>query len=88
MKDTTIEHMKQLAQKELDELMVNHAETGRDRESCYPSVEEEEYISYLEFVIAGEEEVVEEYHINQNPCAGIVAEIDTQRGNGRELYGR
>lgn len=35
----------------LAELLINHAETGRDREACYPSVKEQEEISNLEYLI-------------------------------------
>jgi len=41
------------AVKELEELLINHAETGRDREACYPNVSEEEEIGLLESVIDG-----------------------------------
>jgi hypothetical protein len=35
----------------LSELLINHAETGRDREACYPSIKEQEEISNLEYLI-------------------------------------
>ena len=57
------------ALKELEELEINHAETGRDREPCYPSVEEEEEMSTLSGVIDGCPESTKAY---------VLSKIDTQ----------
>jgi len=40
-----------IAIKKLEELKINHAETARDREFDYPSIDEEEEMSSLEQAI-------------------------------------
>ncbi len=56
-----IKYTQELAQKELDELEINYAETGRDRELDYPDIKEEERICFLESVIDGDMEVINIY---------------------------
>lgn len=53
------------ATKELEELLINHAETGRDREACYPSIKEEEEIGLLESVIDGCRESMQLYAMSK-----------------------
>lgn len=53
------------AMNELEELKINHAETGRDREACYPSIQEEEEMGLLEQVIDGCPETTKEYVLSK-----------------------
>ena len=66
------------AQKELEELLINRAETGRDREACYPSSEEEEEEGILESVIEGCKESMQLYFYSKlhSDCSGCLL-LDT-----------
>lgn len=64
------------ALKELEELQISHAETGRDREYDYPNTEEEELITWLESVAAGDKESIKEYifsklHVKCRTCCAL-----------------
>ena len=53
--------LQQEALEELELLKMNHAESGRDRELCFPSIEEEEEMAFLEDVADGVIPALREY---------------------------